>query len=541
MVITDTNGVICNVNAAFEQASGHAEAEVIGKRPNLMRSELQSRDFYAKMWRSLRQYGHWQGEIWNRSKSGHVFREWLCISSLAEADGQTTHFLGVYSGQSLPHLGSQHAMGAGGVDPVTGALDRVALLAAADRLHESHAVVALVVLDICRFTELNEHYGLRVGDSILRQLALRILRCAIESGKPNAMGRVGSDEFAVAWAPDQASEQSESEQIRRFAEAIQIAVTGNYEGDNRQAIAIEVSVGVSLMAAGQHQAANTLLHASTARHVAGINSTAVAHYEKIEQERRIVRALREDVRAGRIEVAYQPKVSLQHGGLTGLEALARWTSPCGVPVPPGTFIAIAERHGLIVELGDRVLECVLGQLRSWLDQGLPIVPVAINFSAAQFQRKDIASWLQEALRRYRIQPAMIEIELTESILLNDFDTALVILEQLRAVGVRLSIDDFGTGYSSLAYLRRFHVDALKLDRSFVGDTVGDPRTREIVSAVIALAHRLSLCCIAEGVETAEQREALRAMGCDEGQGYLIARPLCAQEIQQRFFTSSRAA
>jgi EAL domain-containing protein (putative c-di-GMP-specific phosphodiesterase class I) len=247
----------------------------------------------------------------------------------------------------------------------------------------------------------------------------------------------------------------------------------------------------------------------------------------------MVRALREDIMADRIHVAWQPKVDLVTGRLVGLEALARWNGPDGQPVPPAVFIPMAERNGLIADLGNRVLERVLRELAAWRTEGLRLVPVAINVSAPQFQRGDMALRLQNALLRHRLPASLIEIELTESILMNDFASTLATLHALRAVGVGLSIDDFGTGYSSLAYLRCFPVQSLKLDRSFVSDLAHDARTREIVDAVIALAHKFDVRCIAEGVESAEQVDALRQMGCDQAQGFRFDRPLNALEVRSR--------
>ncbi len=536
MVITDTDGFICFVNAAFEQATGHSASELVGNRPNLMRSDLQSPDFYRLMWEQLHREGRWQGEIWNRTKSGQVFREWLSICALPDATGKTTHYLGTYSGLSSPQLALSQGEDVGGIDGVTGALNRRAFLTATDRLHLAHSTVAMIALDICHFTELNEHFGLRVGDTILRQVAMRCLQHITAFGGHSVLGRVGSDEFALAWVPDPAHALSVSDQILRAAETVRQAVCGLYEIDAARTLSVSASIGVSLMTSEEHQAADALLHAAAARQTAAQRAGEVGHYDQLESQRRLVRALREDLLAGRIEVAYQPKVDLLSGKLTGLEALARWTGPDGTPVPASVFIGLAERNGLIADLGDRVLESVLRQLADWRSQNLSVVPVAVNFSAPQFQRSDTAERLQSALERHAIPPEWIEIELTESILLNDFETAIQTLHRLRDVGVRLSIDDFGTGYSSLAYLRRFRVDALKLDRSFVTDVETDTRTREIIETVIALAHKFDMSCVAEGIETVGQHQTLLQMGCDHGQGYLFARPLSAHDLCERFFS-----
>ncbi len=426
----------------------------------------------------------------------------------------------------------------GDLDAVTGLPGRHAFLQAADRLRSGHGTVAMVVLDIDRFTELNEQHGLRVGDHVLRQMALRCLRAITAHGGWSVLGRVGPDEFALAWTSDNPTHVSETDQIQGAADAVRRAACGVYELGAARNLVIDVSVGVSLLADPEQEAADALLHASAARQSAQ-SGCGVVHYAQLDSHRRLVRALREDILADRINVAWQPKVDLATGRLVGLEALARWNGPDGQPVPPSVFIPMAERNGLIAELGNRITERVLRELAAWRTEGLQPVPVAINVSAPQFQRPDMAARLQSALLRHHLPPSLIEIELTESILTNDFASTLATLHALRAVGVGLSIDDFGTGYSSLAYLRCFPVQSLKLDRSFVSDLGHDARTREIVDAVIALAHKFDVRCIAEGVESVEQAEVLRQMGCDQVQGYLFDRPLSALEVRARLTAGYR--
>ena len=426
----------------------------------------------------------------------------------------------------------------GDLDPVTGLPGRRAFLRAANQLRNGHGTLAMVVLDIDRFTELNEQHGLRVGDHVLRQVALRCLRAVTAYGGQGVLGRVGPDEFALAWTSDDPTHVPEAEQIQGAVDTVRRAACGSYEAGTARTLMIDVSVGVSLLADPAQEAGDALLHASAARQSAQL-PCGVVHYAQLDEHRRMVRALREDILADRIRVAWQPKVDLATGRLVGLEALARWNGPDGQPVPPSVFIPMAERNGLIADLGTRVMERVLRELAAWRTEGLRLVPVAINVSAPQFQKPDMATRLQNALLRHHLPPSLIELELTESVLMNDFAGTLNTLHALRAVGVGLSIDDFGTGYSSLAYLRCFPVQCLKLDRSFVSDLAHDVRTREIVDTVIALAHKFDVQCIAEGVETPEQAQLLRQMGCDQAQGYLFDRPLNALEVRARLASGHR--
>lgn len=542
MLITDTSGRICHVNPAFEQATGYGLEELRGRFPTVMHSKMQSSDFYRRMWTALLEEGHWQGEIWNRRKDGRLFREWLSISALNEGGGETTHFLGVYSGLSSPQLAEAQSEDYGGVDAVTGVLGRRAFIKATERLHASAGPLAFMALDITGFTDINEHHGLYCGDGLLRQVAHRCTQAAAQHGAECVVGRVGSDEFALAWAvAGLEGGDTPRAEIHRMAEQMRHAVATRYQLDSGRTVDVSVSVGLAVLSAHDSApdeggavlhlgAADALLQASAARQAPGGLETAVQHYERLEAERRLTRALREDIVAGRLEVVFQPKVRLNTSAPVGLEALCRWTGPDGTPVPPSVFIPLAERHGLIAELGDRVLESVLRSLARWREGHLNALPVAVNFSAAQFKRPDVVARVEAALARHRVPAHLVEIELTESILLEDFDAAVTTLQGLRQLGLTLSIDDFGTGYSSLAYMRRLPVSCIKIDRSFVADLCTDDRTRHVVATVVSLAHRFGMHCVAEGVETFDQVQVLMELGCDQAQGYFFARPLDTEAL-----------
>lgn len=541
MVITDTTGRICHVNPAFEQATGYELAELYGKQPTVMHSRMQSSDFYRRMWTALLQEGRWQGEIWNRRKDGRLFREWLSISALQQADGEVTHYLGVYSGLASTRMADAQSEDYGGVDAVTGILGRHAFIKAAERLHAVAGPLAFMALDITGFTDINEHHGLYCGDGLLRQVAHRCTQAAALAGVECVVGRVGSDEFALAWAIGGLDgEDRPREQVHQMADQMRQAVATRYQLDSGRSVDLRVSVGLAVLTADALVAANqtgfepgvadALLQASAARQAQGAPACSMQHYDGLEAERRLTRALREDIMAGRLDVVFQPKVRLSTSSPVGLEALCRWTGPDGQAVPPSVFIPLAERHGLIAELGDRVLETVLRSLARWHEGHLSLLPVAVNFSAAQFKRPDVVARVEAALARHRVPPELIELELTESVLLEDFEAAVTTLQGLRRLGLSLSIDDFGTGYSSLAYMRRLPVNCIKIDRSFVADLVSDDRTRHVVATVISLAHRFGMECVAEGVETFEQVQVLMELGCEQAQGYFFARPLAPEAL-----------
>ncbi len=514
MLLTGLDGRICAVNSAFERHCGFRASELIGEKPSLLRANLQSEAFYAELWCQLLTRHSWQGEIWNRRKDGRVYRDWLNIRCLFDAQGYPSHYLGQYGsvGQEQPQPPRDD------IDAVTGVLSRTGFLAAADRLGRRGEQMAVLTLDIEQFTAINEQHGLEAGDRLLCLVALRCTQVAAGCGGRQLVGRVGADEFAVAWVPA----GGESTPVEQLAQRFHDGVSGHYELGDGLPLAVQVQTGVALATVGRHQAAEALLLASAARHDAQLGS-AVRHYQAHDNLRLQTRALRAAIEQRQIGIALQPKIDLRSGALCGLEALARWQLH-GEAIAPAQFIPLAEREGLIGALGDLVLDQALDWAAWARDAGRP-TPVAVNYSAPQFHRARLSDEILQRLRAHRLSAQSLELELTESILLDDSEAALDALAELRGLGLGLSIDDFGTGYSSLSYLCRFPVDRLKLDRSFIARLDQDARSRALVRSLIGLAHQLGLRCVAEGIETEEQLALLRDYGCDEGQGFLFAPPL----------------
>lgn len=407
-----------------------------------------------------------------------------------------------------------------GWDGLTGLHDRVGFISELRVLQDTASPPAFTVLclDMDGFTEFNEQFGLACGDALLRVVAARCLAVAHSSGVRCSLGRVGADEFALAVPEDAQNTAS------RVVQGLQQVLAQPFDVGCNQQVVPTATIGQARLAP-RGDAAHALLHAVSARHQGQLAGVAVYGYDAQCDERRLTQMLREAIAADQIQIALQPKVVLATGQWAGLEALARWTTAEGQQIPPSIFIGVAERHNLISALGERVLERSLATLGQWRAQGLPLVPIAVNFSAQQFHRGDTAERVAGALARHGLPAEVLELELTESMLLSNADTATQTLQSLRALGVTLSIDDFGTGYSSLTYLRRFPVHHLKVDPSFVSSITEDADACQIVRLIVQLAHSLRLRCVAEGIETPEQLALLKAMGCDEGQGYLLARPM----------------
>ncbi len=530
MMLTDATGLILRVNSAFELATGYSGTELAGQRPSLLKSGLQGRSFYRSMWLRLARVGRWQGNIWNRRKDGQLFHEHLTIVALKAANGVPAYFLGTYAVDTPRSGAGDRSRDGAPIDATTGLLSRQAFAGAADSLCRQHGVVHVLALDIDGFTELNELHGLASGDAVLRQMALRCTEVAAANGRAAVVARVGPDEFAIALAGCRTRGGEDVDAMQPFAARLYARMAQPFKLGASQSLHVSVSMGLASLVCGCGTAAEALLHASVARQQAVPGMPTLQRYETHDGQRRMALALREAVRLDQITLAFQPKVTLATGRLAGVEALARWTLPDGTSVPPSEFIPLAERRGLIGLLGDNVMERALTQIGLWRAKSLCPPVVAVNYSALQFHREQPAQHIAQAMDRHGVPAHLLELELTESLLIGDIDVVMQSLRAFRDLGLVLSIDDFGTGYSSLAYLRRFPIQYLKIDRQFVSGMTVDPNACEIVRLIVEMAHRLNLRCIAEGIETLEQLRLLRAMGCDEGQGFLLARPMSGNAI-----------
>ncbi len=410
------------------------------------------------------------------------------------------------------------------LDPLTGLPDRSGFITEVRMLQNLGVTATVIALDIDQFTEINEAYGLDFGDAVLRAVAERCAQVGRSKHGHCVVGRVGADEFALALVPPTTAsgDTAAAAWVEQMLAELQQALAQPFPIEG-QSLELGTVIGQAWLGRG-YDAAEALQHAVTARRFGSPHATINSYEDKLG-ERSLTQALREAIVADQIEIALQPKVALADGALVGLEALARWTLWDGTPVPPAIFIALAERHNLIAPLGERVLARALETLAHGGADDSIRVPIAVNFSAMQFQNQDMVARIEGLLGQHGVAPALLELELTESKLLGHAESAMRTLHGLRALGVCLSIDDFGTGYSSLNYLRRVPVHRLKIDRSFISGIAEDPGAREIVHLLIQLAHNLNLRCVAEGIETREQLALLQGMGCDEGQGFLLATPM----------------
>ncbi|MCX7627177.1 MAG: EAL domain-containing protein [Methylophilaceae bacterium] len=534
IVITDAQNNIVSVNRAFTEITGYTQEEVVGRNPRLLSSGRHDKAFYQALWHSLKTHGHWQGEIWDRRKNGEVYPKWSSISTVRNLQGELTHYVAIFSDLSERHASKSMVEFLTYYDPLTRLPNRallrdrcVQVLAAAGR---EGLLAALLLIDLDAFKHVNDSLGHVVGDRLLQQVATRIRECVRET---DTLGRLGGDEFIVLLA-----DVTDAAAAERVAQKILAAFEEPVAVDGHR-LDVALSIGACLYPDDGDDFDTLLKKADAAMYAAkkGEGGNVCRFYaghmsdnmlEHLQLRGQLAQAIREEF--AEFTLHYQPQLDLATGATVGMEALLRWNSPHLGPVSPANFIPVAEASGVISQLGAWVIREACRQNRVWQDAGLEPVVVAVNLSAVQFRRGNIVQTVAEALEETGLAPQWLELELTESILVHNVEHVLEVLRQLKQIGVRLSIDDFGTGYSSLAYLKRFKVDKLKIDQSFVRNMTVDEDDAAIVHSVIQLGQSLKLRTIAEGVETAAHAEHLRREGCDEVQGYLYSRPLPAEEV-----------
>ncbi len=511
------------VNPAFELACGEGLNALRG-RPLAQLQRLPRRGgSMDDLWAALDRRGHWSGEVRLQHRDGSRLRTTVEMRALGRRDaaGGERRYICTYGAAD-----TLRPVAASAADALTGVMDRTALIAAAnDRCARGIALIVLTV-DITGFTTLNQQLGWHECDRLLQAVAQRCSRLADSVLSPALVGRTGADEFAIVFeAGDAAARALADARIR----ALQCGLEAAFEGPS-EPIFLDFTLGRCELPSEAGDAQSALVHATAARLDGPVAGDNVSHYAQYRSECSLLLELRRAVSGQRLQIAWQPQVEMPGGRVTGAEALVRWTREDGTEVPPTLFMPVAERDGLVTRIDDQVLELALRDCARWQAAGTPLARIAVNMSPAQFQRPGLAERVADALARHGVQPGCLDIEITESVLLCHVPTIVGTLRELHALGVTLSIDDFGTGYSSLSYLKELPIDRIKIDRSFVADIGEHATSREIVRSVVELAQRIGLRVIAEGIETEGQLQMLEAMGCLEGQGFLVARPMAADAL-----------
>jgi diguanylate cyclase (GGDEF)-like protein/PAS domain S-box-containing protein len=534
IMITDKDANIIQVNPAFEQLFGFTSQEVLGKNPRILKSGKQSNNFYEAIWMKLNVAGFWRGEIWNCCKNGELIPLISSISAVKDENNNLTHYVNVFtdirqlkdSEAQLEYL-AHH-------DPLTQLPNR-SLLAlnlthAIELAARQHHRVALMMLDLDRFKDVNDSFGHQIGDVLLQEVAQRLQQ---RLRTTDTICRLGGDEFTVLIEGN-----PELTAIDHIAENILQLLKIPFQLPNGRDVVIGASIGISLYPEHGHSSKDLLQQADAAMYRAKANGRSCFRYSSdeltLEAEQRLdmeIR-LRRAIELDELLVYFQPQINIETNQIVGAEALVRWQDPVRGLIMPSHFIPIAEETGLIRQIGEWVLFETCRQGNEWLQKGLPPINLAVNVSPVQFRFSNILASVISTLQETGFPASLLELELTESALMSHEDEAASILSALRELGIRLAIDDFGTGYSSLSYLKRFPLDVLKIDKSFVDDIPHKKDDMEIAATIVAMAHVLGLSVMAEGVETVEQLSFLKDKGCDCYQGYLMSPPIPAAQFEQ---------
>jgi diguanylate cyclase (GGDEF)-like protein/PAS domain S-box-containing protein len=528
IIVCDARLRIVLVNKAFEDITGYSEAEAVGQTPRILHSGRQDRAFYVQMWNSVVQTDQWRGEIWNRRKNGELYMEWLSLTAARGLAGEVTHYIGVFSDITQRKQTEERIQRLAHFDALTGIPNRSLLIDRAGQLlaaaRRNGGQVALLFVDLDRFKNINDSMGHEAGDELLKTIATRLQGLVRQS---DTVARMGGDEFVIVMAG-----VSELGDVARLSESVLNAIAAPLSLRGQE-VAVTGSVGVCVFPNDAEDVSEMIRNADAAMYRAKEHGrNAYQFYTRSMNDRALEilateTALRHALQRNEFELHYQPQFCAGTERIVGAEALIRWNRPGMGLVSPGTFIPIAEERGLIAAIGQWTLQEAARQAAEWDRAGYPPLPIAVNLSATEFHQTGFVGRIADTLLQHGLKPDRIELEITEGIIVRDADSTIEILECLHDLGVKLSIDDFGTGYSSLNYLRRFPIDKIKIDQSFVREMMDDTGASGIVLGVIGLAKSLGLEVVAEGVETTEQLRFLRAAHCDFVQGFLLGRALPA--------------
>ena len=533
VMITDSRARIQSVNRAFTHITGYSLEEIRGRTPALLRSGRHDDAYFDGIRASLASSGYWQGELWNRRKNGETYPQLTTINIVREDAGTALRYVTVFTDVSAIKASQEHLEFVAQHDPLTSLPNRLMLFSrlehAMSAARREKKGIALLLIDLDRFKDINDSYGHLAGDQLLQQVA-ETLKGRLRGA--DTLARLGGDEFTIL-----IEEISRPDDAGKVAEDILTVLQEPWRLINGKDVHVSASIGIALHPGPSSTPEELLQQADAAMYRAKKEGRSRFQYfsedlthnarERLDLESRLHRAIEDD----ELEVYFQPQIDISSGLVIGAEALARWPSPDGCLITPDRFIPLAEETGLILPLGRRVLRETCRAGRMWRDAGHPTLMLAVNVSARQLRDPGFADEVLAIVQETGFPANLLEIEITESSLMSGHDEAICQLQKLRAHDIRIAVDDFGTGYSSLAYLKRLPLDVLKIDRSFIEHIALRKDDREIVTAIIQIGHTLGFRVVAEGVETAEQLCLLKEKGCDIYQGYLYSPPLPRRQFE----------
>ncbi|MGB4362106.1 MAG: EAL domain-containing protein, partial [Rhodoferax sp.] len=534
VTVTDASGTIVLVNQAFTEITGYTQAEVLGQNPRILHSGRQSPEFYRAMWEAITTVGHWSGEIWNRQKDGTIYPVWLTISVLRDAQGQITHYIGNFSDLSDAKAAENRIQWLSHFDALTGLPNRTLLRdrteQAISMMQRAGEPLTMMLVSVDHFSRVTNTLGHQIGDVLLVEMAKRLSESVRAQ---DTVARLSGKEFVLLLpnTPESGAAYLATELLKKLAQPYQL------DGHD---LTVTVSIGIAGYPDNGGDFDSLFKAVVIAMHSAkdnGRDNIQVYRDELFQQgvaREHMVNALRKAAVLDQLQLLYQPLVDLQSGQISGLEALLRWHHPELGSVSPVEFIPLAEETGLIISIGEWVLQRACRDIRTWLDKGIKVPHVAVNLSPLQFHDPDLISQVKSALSASQIDPALIYLEVTEGALMDDVPHSEATLREFKNFGIKLSLDDFGTGYSSLSYLKLFPFDKVKIDQSFVRDVASSQSDAVLVKVIVSMAHGLGMKVIAEGVETEAQCEIMRTSICDEIQGYFFSKPISAEAIEELF-------
>jgi len=540
MIVTDPHGTILRINNAFIRLTGYSEEELLGHNPRLLKSGQHDKAFFQAMWDTLKQTGYWQGGIWNRYKNGNIYPKWLTISAVIAPDGGVTHYVGTYSSIIENEEAMEEIHRLAYYDPLTKLPNRRLLQ---DRLGQALVATtrnqlygAILFLDIDNFKTLNDRHGHDAGDQLLVEVAERLRKTVREV---DTLARLGGDEFVVLLEGLNVEADMAATYAKQVGEKLRDILAEPYSlNGNSYQFHCSASIGIA-MYRNMETVEELLGHADLAMYKAkAAGRNTVCFFDKTMQE--VVNAnasLEKDLRCALKKNQFRLYFQMQvhhNGQIIGAEALLRWEHPEQGLVLPLSFILLAEETGLILPIGQWVLETACAQLKIWAkNPQTRYLQLSVNVSAPQFHQSCFVEQVCALMKQYNVQPDRLNLEITESLLLVNIDDTIIKMHELREIGVQFSVDDFGTGYSSLAYLTQLPLNQLKIDQSFVRNITAKLADALIVQTIIGMAVNLGMEVIAEGVETEEQRAFLEHHGCSIIQGHLFGEPVPLEEFEQQ--------
>lgn len=534
MSVTDMAGAILTINNAFTDVTGYTREETIGKTHQLLYSGQHDQAFYQAMWADINATGKWEGEIWNKRKNGDVYAEWLRISTILNEEGIPHRHVALFTDITQQKESEEQLWQQTNFDPLTGLPNRRMFLDRLDqdtrKAYQSDMSCALILIGLDRFKDINDSLGYATGDALIQSTSERLQDCVRDS---DTLARISGDEFAVILG-----ELDDFNLIEFITQQIRSALKQPFQSLN-ESIYISSSIGIAFFP-DDAKSADTLIqcagHALSSAKAQGGNRrnyyTALMQ-ESAQNKRVLVKELRHSLAAHQLSVYYQPIVNLSNGAIYKAEALLRWQHPSKGFISPADFIPIAEETGLIIEIGDWVFRQAVKQVKSWRGSIHPEFQISVNKSPVQFRKEgnSLYEWF-DFLHQQELAGDSVVIEITEGLMMDSGATVSSKLFALSDAGIQVALDDFGTGYSTISYLKKFDIDYLKIDQSFVKNLENDADNVALCESMIAMAHKLGIKVIAEGVETPQQRDLLKSWGCDYAQGYLFSKPVPADEFEK---------